>query len=172
MIFPARLPREEQPAVSSSSSVSGDGFAGENCACGFPSRDALLRPSPSSSTPGSMSISRRDTRPGILPASTRGNLFLLESAAAVLAALYVLLRGSRAAYAAALIVAVGASAAVVLYRYVNIAALGPIPAMYDPVWFFEKAFSAVAEAAGVTLAGVGFVRAGRSGTRRGTRRTS
>lgn len=99
----------------------------------------------------------------------QGNLFLLESAAAVLAALYVLLRGSRAAYAAAFIVALSAFAAVVLYRYVNIPAFGPFPAMYEPVWFFEKTLSAVAEAAGAVLAGIGFVRAG---TRRKTRRRS
>jgi hypothetical protein len=96
----------------------------------------------------------------------QGNLFLLESAAAVLAALYVLLRGSRAAFAAALIVALSAFAAVVLYRYVNIPAFGPFPAMYEPVWFFEKSLSAVAEAAGAILAGLGFARAGRAGTRR------
>ncbi|WP_427007826.1 hypothetical protein [Pseudarthrobacter sp. H2] len=90
----------------------------------------------------------------------QGNLFLLESAAAVLVALYVLLRGSRAAYAAAFIVALSAFAAVVLYRYVNIPAFGPFPAMYDPLWFFEKSLSAVAEAAGAILAGIGFARAG------------
>ena len=102
----------------------------------------------------------------------QGNLFLLESAAAVLAALYVLLRGSRAAYAAAFIVALSAFAAVVLYRYVNIPAFGPFPAMYEPVWFLEKSVSAVAEAAGAILAGIGFTRAARAGTRRPARRTT
>lgn len=92
----------------------------------------------------------------------QGNLFLLESAAAVLAALYVLVRGSRAAYGAALIIALSAFAAVVVYRYVNVPAFGPFPAMYDPVWFFEKSFSAVAEAAGAALAGTGLIRAGRA----------
>lgn len=96
----------------------------------------------------------------------QGNLFLLEAAAAVLAALYVLLRGSRAAFAAAVIVALSAFAAVVLYRYLNIPAFGPFPAMYEPVWFFEKSLSAVAEAAGAILAGLGFARAGRAGERR------
>jgi hypothetical protein len=89
----------------------------------------------------------------------QGNLFLLESGAAVLAALYVLLRGSRAAYAAAFVVALSAFAAVVLYRYVNIPAFGPFPALYEPVWFAEKTLSAVAEAAGALLAGIGFARA-------------
>jgi len=50
---------------------------------------------------------------------------------------------------------------VVLYHYVDIPAFGPFPAMYDPVWFFEKSVSAVAEGAGAVLAAVGFVRAGR-----------
>jgi len=96
----------------------------------------------------------------------QGNLFLLESAAAVLAGLYVLLRGSRAAYAVAFVVAMSAFVAVVLYRYVDIPAFGPFPAMYEPVWFFEKSVSAVAEGAGAVLAAVGFVRAGRGPSRR------
>ena len=91
----------------------------------------------------------------------QGNLFLLESAAAVLAALYVLLRGSRVAYAVAFVVALSAFVAVVLYRYVDIPAFGPFPAMYEPVWYLEKSVSAVAEGAGAILAAVGFARAGR-----------
>ncbi|MCX2749484.1 hypothetical protein OOZ51_16940 [Arthrobacter sp. MI7-26] len=88
----------------------------------------------------------------------QGNLFRLEAVAAVLAGLYVLVRGSRPAYAAALVVAGSAFIAVLLYRYVDIPALGPIPAMYEPVWFFEKTLSAVAEGLGAVLAGVGFLR--------------
>ncbi len=91
----------------------------------------------------------------------QGNLFLLESAAAVLSGLYVLLRGSRAAYAVAFVVAFSAFAAVVAYRYIEIPAFGPFPAMYEPIWFFEKSLSAVAEGAGAVLAAVGFARAGR-----------
>ena len=88
----------------------------------------------------------------------QGNLFLLESAAAVLAALWVLFRGSRASFALALVVALSAFVAVVLYRYVDIPAFGPFPAMYEPVWFFEKSLSAVAEGAGALLAAVGLLR--------------
>lgn len=88
----------------------------------------------------------------------QGNLFLLESAAAVLAALYVLFRGSRASFAVALAVALSAFVAVVVYRYVDIPAFGPFPAMYEPVWFFEKSLSAVAEGVGALLAAVGLVR--------------
>jgi hypothetical protein len=93
----------------------------------------------------------------------QGTLFMLEGAAAVLAALYVLLRGSRPAYALAFVVSLSALVAVVVYRYVDIPAFGPFPAMYDPTWFFEKSLSAVAEAAGAVLAAVGFARAQRAG---------
>lgn len=89
----------------------------------------------------------------------QGNLFLLESAAAIIVALYVLIRGSKLAYAMALVVMLSAFAAVVLYRYVDIPAFGPFPAMYEPVWFFEKTLSAVAEGIGAVLAAIGMVRA-------------
>lgn len=85
-----------------------------------------------------------------------GNLFRLEAAAAILVALYVLIRGSRLSYAAAEVVALTAFAAVVLYRYVDIPAIGPIPSMYEPVWYFEKTLTAVAEGAGGILAIIGF----------------
>ena len=89
---------------------------------------------------------------------SQGTLFLLEAAAALVAGIYVLARGSRASYAVALLVAASAFAAVMLYYYVDIPAIGPIPAMYDPVWFFSKALSAVAEGAGTLLAIAGLVR--------------
>lgn len=85
----------------------------------------------------------------------QGNLFRIEAAAAILAGLYVLLRGSRPAYAAAFIVAASGVAAVLLYRYVNVPAFGPFPAMYEPIWFFQKSLSAVAQAAAAALAAVG-----------------
>jgi hypothetical protein len=88
----------------------------------------------------------------------QGNLFLLEAAAALLAALYVLFRGSRASFALALAVALSAFVAVMVYRYVDIPAFGPFPAMYEPVWFFEKSLSAVAEGAGALLAAAGLLR--------------
>lgn len=102
----------------------------------------------------------QNAQPGTL---SQGTLFLLEAAAALVAGVYVLVRGSRAAYAVALVVALSAFAAVMLYRYVDIPAIGPIPAMYDPVWFFSKTLSAVAEGAGAVLALVGLVRVARRG---------
>ncbi len=82
-----------------------------------------------------------------------GNLFRLEAAVALAAAIFVVLRGTRASYAATFLVALSALGAVLLYRYVNVPALGPLPAMYEPVWFFEKTLSAVAEAIAVLVAG-------------------
>lgn len=86
-----------------------------------------------------------------------GNLFRIEAAAATLAAGYVLLRGSRPAYLFAFSVAFSALVAVVLYRYVEVPQIGPLPAMYEPVWFFEKNLSAIAEAVGAAAAAVGLV---------------
>ncbi|MGM7775563.1 hypothetical protein ACSVHC_06005 [Arthrobacter sp. KNU-44] len=95
-----------------------------------------------------------------------GNLFRIEAVAAVLVGLYVLVRGSRPAYAAAVVVAGSAFLAVILYRYVDIPAIGPLPSMYEPVWFFEKSLSAVAEGLGAVLAGVGYFRQRGSARRR------
>jgi hypothetical protein len=86
-----------------------------------------------------------------------GNLFRIQAVVAILAAAYVLIRGSRAAYALAAVVALSALAAVVLYRYVQIPAIGPIPSMYEPVWYAKKTLTAVAEAIAGTLAAVGYV---------------
>jgi hypothetical protein len=33
----------------------------------------------------------------------------------------------------------------VLYRYVDVGSIGPIPNMYEPAWFGEKTHSAIAE---------------------------
>ncbi len=97
-----------------------------------------------------------------------GNMFRIAAAAAILAGLYVLLRGSRPAYAVAFVVAFSAFVAVVLYRYVEVPQLGPIPPMYEPIWFFEKTLSAVAEGIGAVAAAIGFVVTGRRPRRAGT----
>ena len=86
-----------------------------------------------------------------------GNLFCIEAAAALMVAVWVVWRGSRAALLAAFAVGVSACVTVVLYRYVDVPALGPIPAMYEPVWFTEKSLSAVAEAVAAVGAAAGLV---------------
>ncbi|MFC7485978.1 hypothetical protein ACOCJ7_05570 [Knoellia sp. CPCC 206453] len=74
-----------------------------------------------------------------------GNLFRIQAVVALVVAVWVLWRGSRPALISAFAVGLSAVVAVVLYRYVNIPALGPLPAMYEPVWFLEKSLSAFFE---------------------------
>jgi hypothetical protein len=90
----------------------------------------------------------------------QGNLFRIAAVAAALVALWVLVRPGRLSFGAAFLVAVGALVAVLLYRYVDVPALGPIPSMYEPLWFPEKTLSAVAEAVATlaALTGLGRVR--------------
>ena len=82
-----------------------------------------------------------------------GNLFRLEAGVALAAAVLVLVRGNRTSYAVAFVIGLSAVGAVLLYRYVNVPALGPLPSMYEPAWFPEKALSAVAEAVAAIVAG-------------------
>lgn len=77
---------------------------------------------------------------------TQGGLFRLEAALAIVAGVLVLMWDNRLAWAAAGLVGLGGVAAVVLYRYVDVGAIGPVPNMYEPVWYGEKARSAFAEA--------------------------
>ncbi|GGI00756.1 hypothetical protein ACFFGR_22900 [Arthrobacter liuii] len=81
-----------------------------------------------------------------------GNLFLAEALTAAVAGLYVLIRGSRPAWVLALLTAGGGFAVLVLYRYIDIPAFGPFPAMYEPVWFFDKTLTATAQAIATLLA--------------------
>lgn len=98
-----------------------------------------------------------------------GNVFRIEAVVAVLSALFLIWRGSRLAWGAAFVVLVSAFVAVVLYRYVKVPQLGPIPSMYEPAWFTEKTVSAVAEGAGAVLAAIGLSRAWRGGPARAHR---
>ncbi|GAB3668638.1 hypothetical protein GCM10027596_39700 [Nocardioides korecus] len=82
----------------------------------------------------------------------QGNLFRIEAVVALFAAAYVSLRWTRTSLLIAMGVGASAFLAVMLSRYVNVPALGPIPSMYEPVWFFEKALSAIAEALATLLA--------------------
>ena len=80
---------------------------------------------------------------------SQGNLFRIEAAVAALAALVVLLHGRRLAAAFALLIAASALGAVLITRYYDIGAIGPLPDMYDPAWYTEKTISAIAEAVSV-----------------------
>jgi hypothetical protein len=95
----------------------------------------------------------------------QGTLFRIEAVAAVLTALLVAVRPSRLTYLASVVVAGSALGAVLLYRYVDVPGFGPLPAMYEPIWFAKKAFSAVAEGAALLAAVVALVRSWQSDMR-------
>jgi hypothetical protein len=83
---------------------------------------------------------------------SQGRLFVAEAVIAGLVAVWLLLTGSRNAWIATFLVGAGGVAAVVLYRYVDVGAIGPIPDMYEPIWFFRKTLSAFAEGAAALAA--------------------
>jgi hypothetical protein len=77
---------------------------------------------------------------------SQGQLFRLEAVLALIAMLLVLATRRRLAAATAFLIAAGGLAALLLYGYVDVGGFGPLPDMYDPIWYTEKTISAVAEA--------------------------
>jgi plastocyanin len=92
---------------------------------------------------------------GIRASVSQGELFRIEAGLAAGAALLVLAVGRRAWFGVAVAVAAGGLGALLLYRYVDVGQLGPLPNMYEPSWFPEKTAAAVAEAAAAVLAAAG-----------------
>ena len=89
---------------------------------------------------------------------SQGDLFRIEAGAAALAAVLLVLFGTRPlVWAYALLVAAAGLAAVLLYRYVDVGTVGPLPNMYEPAWYPEKTASAVAEAAATLTAAAGLL---------------
>jgi hypothetical protein len=99
---------------------------------------------------------------------SQGALFRVEAALATALGLVLLVRPSRLWWAVAFIVAASAFGAVILYRYVDVGALGPIPNMYEPTWVSPgKLASAWAEGAATILTAAGLTIAiATHGTRR------
>ena len=89
---------------------------------------------------------------------SQGNLFRVEAGVACLAALLVLVWPHRTSWIIAFLVAASALGAVVLYRYVDVGPLGPLPDMYENTWQVPgKLFSAYAEGAAVVLSAIGLM---------------
>ncbi|MGC5583131.1 hypothetical protein ACQE98_03320 [Ornithinimicrobium sp. W1679] len=86
-----------------------------------------------------------------------GNLFRAQGAAAAVVAVLVLVTGRWWAYAVALLVALSALGPVLLYHFVDVPAIGPIPSMYDPLWSPEKVVSILGEALAAGAAAVGLM---------------
>ena len=83
---------------------------------------------------------------------TEGSLFRAEAAVSVLLAALLLIRPARLTWVAVLAVAGTALGAVILYRYIDVGAIGPVPDLYEPTWRVPgKLASASAEAAVLVL---------------------
>ena len=76
---------------------------------------------------------------------SQADLFRAEGAAAIVAAVGLIVRPRRYTAAFAFLVAAAGTAAVLVYRYVDVGAFGPFPNMYEPIWYTKKTVSAWAE---------------------------
>jgi hypothetical protein len=89
---------------------------------------------------------------------SQADLFRVEAVAAIVAAVGLLVRPRRYTAGFAFLVAASGTIAVVLYRYVDVGAIGPIPNMYDPYWLpTGKWLSVIAEAAAAIASATLFV---------------
>jgi len=79
-------------------------------------------------------------------AISEGALFRVEAGLAALAAVLVLLTRTKIGVMVAFLVAAGGVGAVLLYQYVDVGAVGPLPNMYEPLSYPEKTYSLIAEA--------------------------
>jgi hypothetical protein len=77
------------------------------------------------------------------------DLFRAQGVTAAVVAAVLVVTGHRWAWLAAAALGLASFAAVMLYRYVDVGAIGPLPNMYDATWrpSPDKLLSAVAEAA-------------------------
>ena len=77
---------------------------------------------------------------------SQGDLFRIEGWLAIAAAVLILLvrRAVTDFFAAA--VAGGGLVALLIYRYVDLGAIGPLPPMYEPVWYPDKDHTCIAQA--------------------------
>ncbi len=60
-------------------------------------------------------------------------------------------------WALCVLVLASALGALLLYRYVDVGTLGPLPNMYEPAWFPKKTAAAFAEAVGLVTAFAGLL---------------
>ena len=79
------------------------------------------------------------------PTISQGTLFRIEGALAIVAAVGLVVRANRWTALVTVAVAGGGLAALLLYRYVNVGTIGPLPNMYEPLWYHDKQLSAAGE---------------------------
>jgi hypothetical protein len=95
---------------------------------------------------------------------TQGTLFYLQGALAIVAAVLLALNGKLLGWAPAAVVLLGSFAAIMVYRYIDVGSVGPLPNMYEPIWDPQgdglKLAAAFSEGIGTALAFSGLVIAG------------
>lgn len=77
---------------------------------------------------------------------SQGELFRIEAGLAIVAALLILVVHKSAVALIAAAVAGGGLVALLVYRYFDVGALGPLPPMYEPVWYSDKTTTCIAQA--------------------------
>src|SRR3954464_15442395 len=84
--------------------------------------------------------------PGTISGET---IFRVQGVVAATIAVLLLVTGNKWVWVAAALVGLASFAAVMLYRYVNVGAIGPLPNMYDSTWepSPDKLLSALVELA-------------------------
>ncbi len=94
-----------------------------------------------------------DSYDGIGDTITVGMLFRGQGAVALLVAAWLLVRRrDRPPLTAALAVGLASALAVMLSVYVRVPGIGPLPELYEPVWYDRKAVSAVAAGVAAVVA--------------------
>ncbi len=74
-----------------------------------------------------------------------GNLFRVDAVAAAVTAAAALFIANRLAYGMAFILGVSAAVLAVVATHMQVGPFGPIPDLYDPIWYSEKLVSVIAE---------------------------
>lgn len=83
---------------------------------------------------------------------TLSGLFVAQAVAVLVVVVWVLARGDALAWLAFAAVAAASLAALLLSVYVRIPAIGPLPEIYEPVWYTDKYLAAASAAAAVVVA--------------------
>ncbi|MFL6060863.1 MAG: hypothetical protein ACJ72E_06510 [Marmoricola sp.] len=77
---------------------------------------------------------------------SQGDLFRIEGALAIAAAVAVVLVRRPATALFAVLVAGGGLVPLLVYRYYDVGAVGPLPPMYEPAWYPDKTHTCIAQA--------------------------
>lgn len=83
---------------------------------------------------------------------TLASLFLAQALVAASVAAWALVWPSRLALGAAVLVGLGSLAALVVPVYVRVPSIGPLPALYEPLWYGAKVTAAAAAGAAAATA--------------------